>query len=503
MDDSRQGSVCLVFAQHCGDDRSQHPCLLLPALDGIDEMKSKEKALLVAEIGILQKTFHHFSVCLSLRQAPSDPLSDDFSQLSSVGHYFMPENTDEIENFIQNKLEMLIESKDLILGDPTLILEIQDALVKGAQGMFLWVALQMEQLRIMKTDNEIRQALRNLPKDLPGTFKRILQMANTCGDYQKRILELVIAARRPLTIHELREALSVVPGDTKWDPSLHVDDIYKALSCCGSLVIVDEERVSVQFIHHSVKQFVTDEYERQSDRAITMESAHVQMTQIILTYLNYPHHNSQISIYKHSPIYGSSVMNRVAESLDSKRNLALELIKARSKKHNDCDISTTLAKYDYFNSIPRPEFGAFHVYSVQFWSSHMDLSLPLPRIFDKLIYGLDPRVILAHLEPHDAYSLLKRVAIAGSVPCAKILLESFKDLDWTQNPPRESPLGLAVLHNSTEVVKLLLESRDSFIKQAFRHLWVSYIVANKQPKMGKVFLDSFCSPRLSPEIQQY
>ncbi|KAL8325300.1 hypothetical protein RB597_008523 [Gaeumannomyces tritici] len=143
------------------------------------------------------------------------------------------------------------------MGEPGLILEIQDALVRGAHGMFLWVALQIESLCSAKTDEAIRQALADLPKDLPSTFSRILQKWEPFGkDYQQKTLKLVIAARHPLTTDELREALSVNPGNTDWNPAQLLNDVYSALAYCGSLVTVDEEDFTVRLVHHSVKQFL-------------------------------------------------------------------------------------------------------------------------------------------------------------------------------------------------------------------------------------------------------
>src|ERR1700761_4046003 len=100
--------------------------------------------------------------------------------------------------FISTVLENCINSQTLKLVNANLILEIQEALMKGSQGMFLWVALQIKSLCVMRTDDDIRQALVDLPKSLPETFSRILQKAEVLGkQYQKRILELVSIAERP------------------------------------------------------------------------------------------------------------------------------------------------------------------------------------------------------------------------------------------------------------------------------------------------------------------
>ena len=66
----------------------------------------------------------------------------------------------------------------------------------------------------MNTNHYIREALADLPKDLSQTFSRILRKSRGSDrSLQTKIMQLVLAAYRPLTTKELREALSVTPGD--------------------------------------------------------------------------------------------------------------------------------------------------------------------------------------------------------------------------------------------------------------------------------------------------
>ena len=96
----------------------------------------------------------------------------------------------------------------------------------------------------MRIDEAIQDALADLPKDLSETFSQILHKSGGSGQsYQARILQLIIAASRPLTADELREALSVVPGDTIWTPSRLPNDVRSALACCGlSLLQISNEQ---------------------------------------------------------------------------------------------------------------------------------------------------------------------------------------------------------------------------------------------------------------------
>jgi len=230
-------------------------------LDGVDECDQEERKLLVGYLKQLQDSLR-IGICLSVRLEANKLTSLGPNLLAKPTITPMPKQNLDIRSFITAKLEEVIMSGSLKFGDPAIVLEIQDALVNGAHGMFLWVALQFTSLCDAKTDEGIRHTLNDLPKDLPETFSRILRKAKRLGvNYQTRILQLVTAARRPLITEELREALSVLPGNTKWDSAQRIHDIYQVLACCGSLLVVDEEDSSVRLVHHSVLRFLQNEKE--------------------------------------------------------------------------------------------------------------------------------------------------------------------------------------------------------------------------------------------------
>lgn len=109
-------------------------------------------------------------------------------------------------------------------------------------------------------DEDILRTLEDLPKDLPATFRRILcqldQSRSASPIVAKKIFEIVAAAQRLFTLEELREAISITPGDTSLHPSKLVNDVTKALACSSSLLVVDEELSTVHFAHPSVKQHI-------------------------------------------------------------------------------------------------------------------------------------------------------------------------------------------------------------------------------------------------------
>jgi hypothetical protein len=203
---------------------------------------------------LLQKLQEAISlhICISIRLDPAKNQIISLDGLVASNTIFMPDENPDIDAYIDGELENLLFSEKLKLGNPAIILDIQKKLMDGSQGMFLWVALQLQTLCMMKTDEEIRQSLENLPKDLPETFARILQRSGERNrSSQRQILELVAVAYRALSTEELREALSVVPGDTTWRPSHQINDIISTLACCGGLVVVESTRMMNDFQQHS------------------------------------------------------------------------------------------------------------------------------------------------------------------------------------------------------------------------------------------------------------
>ena len=125
----------------------------------------------------------------------------------------------------------------------------------------MWARLQIEDICSQRTDAAILGTLKNLPKGLPNTFNRILQKLSSTqvnSDIQlcRSLFQVISGARRPLTLEELQEALSVDPESLTLDPRRRINDMTGSLSCAGSFLVVDEEDLTVHFAHSSVKQHI-------------------------------------------------------------------------------------------------------------------------------------------------------------------------------------------------------------------------------------------------------
>lgn len=364
-------------------------CLVI---DGLDECTSSDRVELIEDLRYLQDSFS-VSICVTLRQTPRYPLSINrgWNKLASIIVASVPNNAADIETFIAAELEARIESGNLTVGDPAIILEIEDKLLEGSQGMFLWVALQIDSLCFMDTDEAIRLALADLPPDLSTTFSRILNEADDIRrpsfKYRRNIFEFVAAAHHPLTLDELREALGVTPGDTTWNPSRLPNSILDTLTCCGSLLMVDEEGMTVRFVHSSVKQFLTDPG-TQTDWILTLDTAHRHMADVIITYLNYGVFEKQL-VKRPEPLnlsVGSAPSTIIQSSLGlsgTAKDIAVKLL--RSRKKPGFDMGKTLGE---MNLLPQKETGhhfRFLSYAIEQCLFHVSHTAKGPKLKDLLL----------------------------------------------------------------------------------------------------------------------
>jgi ankyrin repeat protein len=358
-------------------------------LDGLDECDCSERQALAQSMQRLQQEFN-ILLCISCRLEPNKEIEAIIGRFAAPHNSFVLNDNSDIQSYIETELSNRLECHDLVIRDPTLILDIQDSLLNGSQGMFLWVALQIQSLCAMETDRAIRDALADLPKDLAETFTRILHRSKGKGQsYQTKILRLIAVAQRPLTTGDLQEALSVIPGNITWDPSQILNDIHSVLACCGCLLIIDEEESTVRFVHHSVKKFVLNTTHDFSDILSATVCAHRTMIDIVITYLSYGIFGTQVSTTKVPQVMTQAVPTRIirAATAPSKltQNIALKLLKSRTQPN--FDISKTLAEARPPSLAPEDEF-CFYRYASSYWLDHVTALPEQTPVIDKLLSGI-------------------------------------------------------------------------------------------------------------------
>ncbi|KAI1267932.1 hypothetical protein F5Y18DRAFT_274646 [Xylariaceae sp. FL1019] len=345
---------------------ARHICFVI---DGIEELGVDARREVIGFLTHVRSRVR-LKLCISHRLTADIRRRDRFTVLEPYITLRIPENNPDIQIFVESKLASCLEAGELSVNDPAIILDIQEALETGAQGMFLWVALQIQGICAQKTDKDIRTTLADLPKDLPSTFIRVLRQARAAAPgYQYRLLCLIMAAFRPLTTEEIREALGVTPCRPIWDPSTYINDVYAVLASGGSLLVVDEEHKTIHFTHSSVQQFLLGNFGSSGEFKINMKEAHAEMAQIVVTYLNYDRFERQVTTRSPTLLAQAVPQKIITSALPStsrSRQLALYLL--RSKRQPDFDIGKALAEHLPSRKVPDPVW--FFQYAKENWVTH-------------------------------------------------------------------------------------------------------------------------------------
>ncbi|TWU72390.1 hypothetical protein ED733_000595 [Metarhizium rileyi] len=412
-------------------------------IDGLDECDSQERGLLILTLRELQDSLA-LRVCFSFRLEADNALRLDTKGFVNCSIAAIPEDNPEIEQFICDELERCIDNEVLTLGDPTLVADIMNTLVDLSQGMFLWTVLQINSLCACKTDNDIRQALADMPKDLAETFTRVLSKCDASARrYQKQILELILVARRPLTTEDLREMLAVVSGDTNWNPSRLPNNIYSVLAGCGGLLTVDEETSSIRMVHQSARDFLLGAFGgRTGEPLLTREAAETTMSWTAITYLNYGIFDTQLSRTAASsapiPIMTPSAAIQSCSRPGTVKRLSLMLLRARkssssSSSSSKVDMARVLEDIRGQTKKTAGHNHQFYSYAAANWTHHVMKTQDVDQTFISLIRRLLPKHPLIGHSDETRFNFLAWAASQDRVLYKLLLHAETNNTPWFQH----------------------------------------------------------------------
>lgn len=280
-------------------------CEVLVVLDGIDELDKEGQTTIVDLIRQLTNVSG-----TTIKVFTTSRREEMFIRKSLGSYEFIEMSLSHVSNdiaaYVHDSIESSINNGTLLISDADTSLkrEVIDTLINGAHDMFLWVKFQIDEICEMVSPESIREALKNLPKDLAGTYARILgKIYDSPGGASKlqiarKVFRWIVFARRPLHIDELKEAVAVDHGDRSWDPKkISSDDGSRLIQACGSLVVFDREDLTVTLAHNTVRQFLMSSPETTNYPAaihFAEHEAQLGISDLCITYLCFSDFQSQI-----------------------------------------------------------------------------------------------------------------------------------------------------------------------------------------------------------------
>ena len=154
------------------------------------------------------------------------------------------EISDDVERYVFANVAELASEQNL---SKEMVAQVQQTLLAGADGTFLWVGFVANKLQ-GRSWSKIHEVLRHVPKGLGGIYQRLLQQI---GDKKALvpILQRIVLAARPLTLEELTVAAGI-----KTAGSLPAMQATKNRLRFGGLLVKVEGDV-INLVHELAKEF--------------------------------------------------------------------------------------------------------------------------------------------------------------------------------------------------------------------------------------------------------
>ncbi|KAL9625602.1 MAG: hypothetical protein Q9160_000315 [Pyrenula sp. 1 TL-2023] len=375
-----------------------------------------------------------------------------------------------------------------VLKSPELQEEIKAQIVRKIDGMFLLAQLHLESIVGEMSPKSLRTALATLPKG-PAGYDLSYQQAMDRSEGQiqnstklaKRVISWIVYARRPLTSVELRHALAVELGETRFDES-NLPDIDDMVSVCAGLVIVDQESDIIRLVHYTTQEY----FERTAK--VLFPDAQRDITEICVTYLSFGAFEEKcqescefLDRLRDFPLYDYSAMNwgyHARNVSTVTQQLILQFLENKDKASSSHQVMINPV-----TRVPRTFFSS----PAKLKGAHLAAYFGLSDIMELLIgNGIDPdckdsqgRTPLSYAarEGHlnVAESLLKMANVypnsedmfgwkplteasaEGHVSIVQAILDNSLDPDAKKHS-RDVPLALAAFYGHEPVVRLLLDS---------------------------------------------
>ncbi|KAI9741362.1 MAG: hypothetical protein M1834_003079 [Cirrosporium novae-zelandiae] len=479
-------SLWNILLAVASDSRSHD---LTIVIDGLDECKEDDRLELIKALVLLFSTpessrSYHLKILITSR--PYLSIETEFEELGLGIIRLQAENETahlqhDVDVFIRDKVKRIGRSKRLPRERQ---LSLARSLYVASDGSFLWVHLVLGLIEESGRANEktLNNLITTVPSTLAEVYDKILSQSKDIKN-ARRILNIVIAATRPLTVEELNIAFSIQPEnlsseDLDLEPDM--DSTLKAL--CNLFVRVIHSKVYL--IHQTAKEFLVTQSPIMIAhpspnptswcKSISLAKAHFTLGMACVSYLLFS--DFQTGPFKtHQFKYGEMNLRLIKEC--KLKHAFLDYAAMNVATHYQMTGSEYKATLlDPVRRICKAQSGEFNRLCL--------LVSPKETIRQRLrdgftaaaFLGLDGLVTL-YLEQFQQDAIigkldegganaLHRASEHGNEETVKILINSGAPLESRTHGHRETALHLAAAHGQSTVVLLLLlhgadiEARD-------------------------------------------
>ncbi|KAK0757926.1 hypothetical protein N5P37_009218, partial [Trichoderma harzianum] len=202
------------------------------------------------------------------------------SGFSSIHSLEIRASNEDVQRYVKASM---VHLPRFIQDDPKLQDEVFHGVSLNAQGMFLAARLRLQSLQRTTTPNEVTADLNN-SATYDEHYTNMMKIIDNQSEQEKElassVLSWLILAKRPMRVTELQHAVSVKPGESKFDHG-NMPDIGRMVSVCAGLVKVGDESKIIELIHHTAQEYLQQMF------VIWFPEARSKITRTCITYLSY------------------------------------------------------------------------------------------------------------------------------------------------------------------------------------------------------------------------
>ncbi|CAH0056401.1 unnamed protein product [Clonostachys solani] len=225
-------------------------------VDGIDECGDYTSDVLEMLVELADTAENVTIALFSRHEVVIQDYLQSFDKIPIAAH------TEDLRDYVRAELEQRTHSGRLSLNNMDLKNEIGEELVRRANGMFRWVVCQLDYLCEFSTDDDRREALKELPPTLHESYTRLLVRIHgrplKVSKMVQMCLHFIAFFPWGLSIQELCQAVSVPEGvGVPLSESRMVSE-RDILRECSSLIRVSANGKSFEFAHFTVQEFLQD-----------------------------------------------------------------------------------------------------------------------------------------------------------------------------------------------------------------------------------------------------
>lgn len=220
-------------------------------IDALDECTSGLDSLLRL---IVQKSAAHLQIKWVISSRNHANISKRLNSAAQIAPIPLELNETSVSEAVKLFIDQKVNALTGMEGyDPETREIIRDHLQLNSQGTFLWVALVCKELEETEWWHA-KEVVRSFPLGLSALYRRMLDQVHKARDANicKQILSIVSLVYRPVTLGELSTFI-----ETRISHSINFDMLRQIIGLCGSFITIREQTVT--FIHHSAKDFLTNE----------------------------------------------------------------------------------------------------------------------------------------------------------------------------------------------------------------------------------------------------